>query len=237
MNQLSTTGQKALKTMRNRLCFTKKGQKLRFDFYFYWNLFPQDFYQIRRVIERVHYLQDFNFKTSTKQQITDENLFQLCEGLKRCVFLTKLSFYFGHCEDDILTDYGCQHLSKCIKRLVLLQNLSLSIPLSNNMTDAGIRGIGKALKRLIYLQNISFDFYWSCKITSKGVEFILECTKRHPFLKGISINFDACDGFGKETMIKMIEEYPLFILVSNCDLKLNYGVSFGNRMIDSSRNY
>jgi len=179
VNQLSTPGQKALKTMRTGFCFAKKSQKLRFEFYRFVS--RQDLSQIVRVLEKINLSQDIRFEASTMQELTDESLWLFCEGLKRCVFLKRFSLNFVSCEGNAITDRGIQFLSKCIKKLISLQDLSLYLTMAGKITNIGIYEMGKTLKRLIYLQNIRLDFSYNPKITTKELSFFVNVLRNLSF--------------------------------------------------------
>jgi len=201
LNQKSTTGQEALKTLRSRFCFARKRQKLRFDFYFYWSVLPQELDQIRRVLQSTYYLQDFCLKTSAMQRITDEDLWQISEGLKRRVFLRRLSLCFGRCEE--ITDEGFEEISGCLRRLVLLKNFSLILTFSKEITDGGICTMGKALKRLIYLQRVSLEFSCCSGVQTQGIEFLYKCIKQLPFFKKMSLNIRDCVKIDVDSLRKL----------------------------------
>ena len=202
--ELSATGRKNLKMTKKRLCCSKNIQKLCFDFYLFW-LQPICYLsQARLTLKGTNHLQVY-FKGSGPSKIVRAGIQKACSGF----FLKSFSPNFEQCPERI-TDEEFQSFLKYLKRLVFLQDFSLSLKKSD-ITEIGICGMGKALKRLTSLENISFNFQ-SCRITKREIEHPFESTKKLYSLQKFSLNIWNCAPIQENDLEGLKKNYPLLVL-------------------------
>ena len=150
-------------------------------------------------------------------QITSEGFFILMETIKKLKSLSKLHFHFN--TENELSDNCMEKLSVILMSLPDLSNFSLRVNCSNKISNEGIKELCEGLKHLKHLAILNLNFDYSSLISIQGIKCISALLPQLFSLQKMNL---SCFSAGKVDR-KIAYEEIIPVLEK---LKIKYEISF-----------
>lgn len=148
--------------------------------------------EMLQIISSLHPLREISICPHWASNIHLKNLSNMIEAFRCLTSLQQIHWSFMSYPFKT-TDRILDSISKSMKRLRLLKNISLSFHFCHAITDIGLRSLSKWFKACVLLQNIELYFPKCWKITDQGIFHISKSLKRLIGLQKIILNFEWCE--------------------------------------------
>jgi len=173
-------------------------------------------------------LESLNFDGSCTEKLTDKFFEGFAESLPNSLKTLKLDF--KGCQ--ILTDKGIESLSLGIKKLSLLQHISIKLYADTLLTDETLYSLARAFKTLKYLKSVLLKFEGCFRMTDKGVISLSESLNKSLYLESVNFDFSWCEGVADEALNSLSKCFnrlcsldSVILNLEGCDQMSDIGIS------------
>jgi len=123
------------------------------------------------------------------EDITDEGLYYLCEGLKDLVALRDLELSLCICNE--ITDAGIHYIGQVLENLLDLRSIRLNFNDCAKITNEGLNPVWLPLERMSSLKKLSFSML-NC-LFGQGTKILCETLGALSSLQELNLEIGYCD--------------------------------------------